>query len=218
MDVSEQVNAVQRTVGSKVLEAGEARVVTLSRSYPTDAADLWDACTNAERLPRWFAPVHGELRLGGTYQVEGNASGTVLTCDPPHTFTATWEFAGGISWIELTIVDEGPERARIQLDHIALVDDHMWPQYGPGAVGIGWDLALLGLAIHLETGQAVPAEFKEEEWATTGAGRDYIRAAGEGWYAAQVDSGEDTAVARRAADNSIGFFRGDPPSHTTSTE
>jgi uncharacterized protein YndB with AHSA1/START domain len=213
MDVDHHVNAVQRTVGNRTIAAGQARVVTLRRSYPTDAADLWDACTNAERLPRWFAPVHGDLRLGGAYQVEGNASGTVLTCDPPRTFTATWEFGGGVSWIELQIFDEGAGQARMQVDHIALVGDDMWPQYGPGAVGLGWDLALLGLAIHLETGQAVPAEFKEEEWATTGAGRDYIRDAGEGWYGAAVASGEDPEVARRAADNTIAFYRGDPPPH-----
>lgn len=211
MDVSHHVNAVARTVGGRTLEAGEAHVVTLSRSYPTDVEDLWDACTNPERLPRWFAPVRGDLQLGGTYQVEGNASGTVLTCDPPKTFTATWEFGGGVSWIELQIIAEGPEQARMQLDHIALVDDDMWPQYGPGAVGVGWDLALLGLAIHLETGRPVPQEFKEEEWATTGDGREYIRAAGEGWYAAHTASGESAEVARRAADNTIAFYRGDPP-------
>lgn len=211
MDVSQHVNAVQRTVGTRTLEAGEAHVVTLGRSYPTDAADLWDACTNTERLPRWFAPVHGDLQLGGRYQVEGNASGTVLTCDPPRTFTATWEFGGGVSWIELRIVDDGPDAARLQLDHIALVGDEMWPQYGPGAVGIGWDLALLGLAIHLDTGAAVPEEFKEEHWATTGAGRDYIRDAGEGWFLAQVAAGEDAGTARRSADNTIAFYRGDPP-------
>ncbi|CAN5455365.1 SRPBCC family protein [soil metagenome] len=211
MDTSAHVNTVRRNVGTKTIEAGEAHVVTLSRSYPTDAADLWDACTNAERLPRWFAPVHGELRLGGTYQVEGNASGTVLTCDPPRSFTATWEFGGGVSWIELQITDEGPEGARMTLDHIATVGDEMWPRYGPGAVGVGWDLSLLGLAIYLETGAPVPAEFKEDEWATTGAGRDFIRDAGEGWYAAQLDSGEDAAAARRAADNTIAFYRGEAP-------
>ena len=211
MDLSDQVNAVQRTVGNRTLDAGEARVVTLSRCYPTDAADLWDACTNAERLPRWFAPVHGDLRLDGRYQVEGNASGTILTCDPPRSFTATWEFGGRVSWIELTITAEGSDNARMQLDHIALMDDDMWPQYGPGAVGIGWDLALLGLAIHLVSGAAVPDEFREEEWSTTGEGRDYIRGAGEGWYVAQLASGEDEGVARRSADNSIAFFRGDPP-------
>ena len=211
MNVSHHVNAVKRTVGGRTLDAGEAHVVTLSRSYATDAADLWDACTNAERLPRWFAPVHGDLSLGGKYRVEGNASGTILTCDPPRTFTATWEFGGGVSWIELRIVEEGPEQSRMQLDHISLVGDEMWPQYGPGAVGLGWDLALLGLAIHLETGESVSEEFKEEQWATTGAGREYISDAGEGWYAAQVASGEDAAVARRAADNTIAFYRGDPP-------
>ena len=211
MDVSTQVNTVRRTVGTRTIEAGEARVVTLSRTYPTDAADLWEACTSAQRLPRWFAPVHGELKPGGKYQVEGNASGTVLTCEPPRTFTATWEFGGGISWIELVITSEGADSARITLDHIALVGDEMWPQYGPGAVGIGWDLALLGLAIHLDTGEPVPAEYKEDEWATTGAGREYIRDAGEGWFAAQVASGEDAAVARVAADNTIAFYRGEVP-------
>lgn len=211
MDVSAQVTTVRRTVGTRTIEAGEARVVTLSRSYPTDAADLWEACTTAERLPRWFAPVHGELRQGGQYQVEGNASGTVLTCEPPRTFTATWEFGGGVSWIELEVISEGPETARMTLDHIALVGDEMWPQYGPGAVGVGWDLALLGLAIHLDTGESVPAEFKEDQWATTGPGREYIGDAGEGWYAAQVASGEDAAVARTAADNTIAFYRGEAP-------
>ena len=43
IDVNHQINAVRRTVGTRVLEAGEARVVTVSQSYPTDAADLWDA-------------------------------------------------------------------------------------------------------------------------------------------------------------------------------
>lgn len=210
MDVSHHVNAVQRQVGNRTLEVGEANVVTLTRSYPTDATDLWDACTNAERLPRWFAAVEGDLRLGGRYQVQGNASGTVLTCDPPRSFTATWEFGGGTSWIELRIVAEGAEQSRLQLDHIAVVGDEMWPRYGPGAVGLGWDLGLLGLAIHLETGQPVPDEFKEEHWSTTGDGRSFIAEAGESWYAAHVASGEPAEQARRAADNTIAFYRGDP--------
>jgi len=43
IDVDKQINAVRRTVGGRTLEAGEARVVTISQSYATDAADLWDA-------------------------------------------------------------------------------------------------------------------------------------------------------------------------------
>ncbi|CAN5468217.1 SRPBCC family protein [soil metagenome] len=210
MDVTQHVNAVRRTVGTRTIEAGEAHVVTLTRTYPTDVADLWDACTNAERLPRWFAPVTGDLELGGSYQVEGNASGTVLTCDPPRSFTATWEFGGGISWIELQVAADGEGGARMQLDHIAMVDDDMWPQYGPGAVGVGWDLGLLGLALHLETGASVTADYGEQ-WSMSSEGRDFAGQAGEGWYAAQVASGEAADVARRAADNTIAFYRGDPP-------
>ena len=65
--------------------------VSLSRSYPTSVEDLWEACTTAERLARWFSPVHGDLRLGGRYQVEGNAGGTVEQCDPPRSFRLSWE-------------------------------------------------------------------------------------------------------------------------------
>ena len=46
IDVTQQINTVRRTVGTRTLDAGEARVVTISQSYDTDAADLWDACTN----------------------------------------------------------------------------------------------------------------------------------------------------------------------------
>jgi uncharacterized protein YndB with AHSA1/START domain len=210
MDVTHHVNAVRRTVGTRTLEAGEAHVVTLTRTYPTDVTDLWDACTSTERLPRWFAPVAGDLKLGGRYQIEGNASGTVLTCDPPRSFTATWEFGGGISWIELQVTADGEGGARMQLDHIAMVDDDMWPQYGPGAVGVGWDLGLLGLALHLETGASVTADYGEQ-WSMSAEGKDFAGQAGEGWYAAQVASGEAADVARRAADNTIAFYRGDLP-------
>ena len=139
MNVNHQINAVRRTVGPRVLEAGEARVVTISQSYDTDAADLWDACTNIERIPRWFLPITGDLKVGGSYQLEGHASGTILTCDPPRDFTATWEYGGDVSWIEVSISSEGPDQARLELEHIAHVDDDTWRQFGPGAVGIGWD-------------------------------------------------------------------------------
>jgi hypothetical protein len=39
--------------------------------YPASQSDLWDAVTNADRIPRWFLPVSGDLRLGGHYQLEG---------------------------------------------------------------------------------------------------------------------------------------------------
>ena len=34
IDINEHISAVARTVGTRTLEAGEARVVTVARSYP----------------------------------------------------------------------------------------------------------------------------------------------------------------------------------------
>jgi uncharacterized protein YndB with AHSA1/START domain len=208
IDVQHQVNSVRRTVGNRTLEAGEARVITISQSYPTDADDLWDACTSADRLRRWFMPVSGDLTVGGTYQLERNAGGTIQTCEPPRRFTATWEYGGNVSWIELRIIEEGDDRARMELDHIAHVDDDMWPQFGPGAVGLGWDLALVGLAIHTATKAAIPPDF-ENQWVPSEDGKRFIRLAGEEWYRAQVTWGDDPAVARSAADNTIAAYLGE---------
>ena len=94
IDVTEQINAIRRKVGGQVLQVGQVRVVTVSRSYPAELADVWDACTNPERIPRWFLPVRGELKEGGRYELEGNAGGTITHCDPPHGFDATWEMGG----------------------------------------------------------------------------------------------------------------------------
>ena len=82
-DVTHRISAVARTVGTRTLEAGEARVVTVARSYPDPVEDVWDACTTPERITRWLMPISGELRLGGRYQLQGNAGGVVERGDPP---------------------------------------------------------------------------------------------------------------------------------------
>jgi uncharacterized protein YndB with AHSA1/START domain len=197
-DATYQINAVRRTVGSRTLEAGAAHTTTISQVYDATVDDVWDACTNPERIPRWFLPVSGELRLGGRYQLEGNAGGTIETCDPPHGFTATWEFGGGISWIEVRITAEPDERTRFELEHIAQVGDDIWAQFGPGAVGVGWDLSVLGLATHLATGEANDAaEFAA--WTASPDGVAFVAACSERWADADIAAGTDAASARAAA-------------------
>ena len=80
-----------------------ARVVVATRTYDTDADDLWDALTSPERIPRWFLPVEGDLKLGGRYQLKGNAGGTITRCEPPQALDVTWEFGGGMSWVTLRL-------------------------------------------------------------------------------------------------------------------
>ena len=128
IDAVEQINAVSRHVGSRVFGPGEARVATIGQTYDADVEDVWDACTDPERLPRWFLPVTGELVVGGRYQLEGNAGGTVERCDPPKGFAATWEFNGVVSWIEVRISPDAGGGTRMELEHVAHVDDDLWAQ------------------------------------------------------------------------------------------
>ena len=210
VEVVHQVNEVSRRVGTKVLEAGEARVMTISQAYDTEPDDLWDACTNPERIPRWFLPVSGELKVGGRYRLEGNAEGTVERCDPPKSFFATWEFAGDVSWIDVRIVPETGGGARLELEHVAHVSDELWAQYGPGAVGIGWDMGLLGLARHLSGLPSLdPAD--AVAWQQTDEAREFMRRSSERWYEANIAGGTDEPLARAAADRCTAAYTAAPP-------
>jgi uncharacterized protein YndB with AHSA1/START domain len=205
IDVDHQINSAQRQVGSRLLEAGEARTVTIVRSYDADIDDVWDACTNPERIPRWFLPVSGELRLHGRYQLEGNAGGVIERCDPPRGFAATWEYGGDISWIEVRLAGESGGRTRFELEHIARVDDERWAEFGPGAVGVGWDLGLMGLSLHLDSGEAVdPAEVAA--WSASDDGKRFVTLSSRAWGDASIAAGTDRAAAEAARDRTTAAY------------
>ena len=208
IDVDHQINAVKRTLGTRTIDTGEAHVITISQSYDTDQDDLWDAVTNIARIPRWFLPISGDLTVGGAYQLEGQAGGTILTCDPPKNFTATWEYGGNVSWIDVSVSSDGPDRARLVLEHITDVDDAIWREFGPGGVGMGWDSMLLGLALHLATGESVDPSFGQQ-WLGTEDGRRFLALSGEQWYAANVALGVDRAAARALADRCLKAYLGE---------
>jgi uncharacterized protein YndB with AHSA1/START domain len=188
------VNGVERRIGAR----DDARTLTISRVYDTGIEELWDACTNPERIPRWFLPVSGALEVGGRYALEGIACGTIERCDPPRSFFATWEYGGMVSWIELTLTPEDDGRTRFALEHIAHVDDDMWAQFGPGAVGIGWDLGLIGLTAHLATGADRPPLEEALAWQTSAAGREFVSAISAEWADASIAFGTDPGEARAA--------------------
>lgn len=206
IDIDEHITASDRSVGTRTLEAGEARVVTIGRSFAADVDDLWDACTNPERIPRWFLPVSGDLRVGGTYQLEGNAGGTIERCDPPTSFAATWEYGDEVSWIAVHLAPEG-DGTRLTLEHIAHVDDERWDQFGPGAVGVGWDLGLIGLVLHLRSGEPVDAA-EVMAWSASEEGRTLMARASDRWRAASVAAGTDPDAARAAAERTTAFYTG----------
>jgi uncharacterized protein YndB with AHSA1/START domain len=210
IDVKHQINEVRREVGTKVLEAGEARVVTISQSYHGSLDDVWDACTNPERIPRWFLPVSGDLRLGGRYQLEGNAGGTIERCDPPNGFAATWEFGDQVSWIEVRLAEQPDGRIRFELEHIAHVTDELWAQFGPGAVGVGWDLALTGLARHMSGDETLDPQ-QGAAWVGSDEGREFIALSSERWCQASITAGTPVTEANAAAERTAAFYTGSEP-------
>ena len=182
-------------------------VQRVSRVYRTDVDDLWDAVTNPERLPRFFAPVEGDFRLGGRYQVQGNAGGTIEKCEPPHLFEVTWEFGEGKSWVLVTIEAAGANSAKLTLEHRGEVPDEFWTLYGPGATGVGWDLSFFGLAAYLEKGEE--PGLQGDGMVCDGRGEGVHRRSSARWADVAIAAGvpEDQARASEAA--TAAFFKGE---------
>lgn len=207
-DIAAQINAVQRSLTAGTVDAGEATVLVMTQTYPTDPDDLWDAVTNGERIPRWLMPISGDLRLGGTYQLEGNAGGTILRCDPPSHLGLTWESGGQVSWVEVTLTPAEEGGTTLELRHTAQVPPEWWAQFGPGAVGIGWDSMLLGLALHVGGG-SLGDGVDPAQWVASDEGKAFFALSSERWRAANVGFGASPAAAQEAADRILAMYSGE---------
>ena len=119
---------------------GKPAARSLTRLYDTSVDDLWDALTSGERIARWFLPVEGVLQFGREISAQGQRR------RDDHGLRAAQPFRGDMGiWRRGQLDRRQPcgrsaGQARLTLEHIAVIEDH-WDQFGPGAVGIGWDLA-----------------------------------------------------------------------------
>ena len=206
IDVTQHIGSSNREVASRNYDGKPARVVAVSRRYDTGPADLWEALTSAERIPRWFAPITGDLKLGGRYQIQGNAGGQILGCEPPRHLKITWEYGGDTSYVEVRIAKDGAG-SRLTLEHAMHGGQDHWNQFGPGATGVGWDLALLGLSLHAATGSAKTAE-EGMAWMMSENGKSFVRESSEAWGRAYVASGADAATAAAATSRTTAAYTG----------
>jgi uncharacterized protein YndB with AHSA1/START domain len=211
IDIVREIESVQREVGEARLRAGEGRSVRLRRDYDAPIEDVWDALTNPERIGRWFLPISGDYRVGGRYQFEGNAGGEIVACERPNRLKVTWVYGeptsdADISELEVRLspVDDGT--TRFELEHAAVTPEDRWEEYGPGAVGIGWEQGLLGLAIHLGGGSVDDPV----AWQLSAEGREFATRSSEAWGEANRAAGTDPAVVARGVANSTAFYAPDP--------
>ncbi len=207
IDVLRYIGAVTREVHMREHQGRPARIVIVTCAYDAAMEDVWDAITNPERIPRWFLPVTGDLRLGGRYQLEGNAGGEITACDPPRNFEVTWEFGGQIGWVNVQLSALSDGGTRLRLEHIAHVPDEFWAQYGPGAVGVGWDMVMLGLGRHLETRQTADRN-EAAEWPLTDAGKQFVSRSSDDWCRASISAGTPEPAAREAAARTTAAYTG----------
>lgn len=209
-DIADQIGAIKRSVRAGEKDGRPLRTVVAERTYRGELEDVWDAITTADRIPRWLAPITGDLRLGGRYQIEGNAGGEITDCEPPTRLKVTWEYQGDVTWVEATLatVDDG---VHLVVEHSA----HPNPEweamgFGPGAVGVGWDLMLLGLALHLESDGDLLAHPAADPaaWFKTSEAKTFITGSGNGWGEADLASGTSSDEARAAAAKTIQAYTG----------
>ena len=141
----------ERTLGTKLIAAGEARTAVLRRTYPASVEDLWAAITDPARLRSWFTAPRGELRLGGTYALEGSGHGRILRCDAPRMLRVSWSSGPGHpDEVEVRLAKADAGGTVLELEHATVattapdgVSDVIL------GVGVGWELAMTWLDRHV---------------------------------------------------------------------
>lgn len=206
MDITQFLQSTSRELASGIKDGEPVKILKASRTYATDQESLWNLVTNPEKLQQWFLPLEGDLKVGGRFQFQGNAGGEILACKKPDFVHVTWEMQGQPSWVELhfTAAEGG---TTLVLQHTASVPKEFWDTYGPGAVGIGWELGLLGLDMIVITGETMKDEDKHT-WPGTPEGKEFVKASSEGWAQASIADGTPPAAANEARDQVFKFYTG----------
>jgi uncharacterized protein YndB with AHSA1/START domain len=127
------------TLLGTLTRTGDTAEVTFERVYATDAADLWQAVTDPDRLARWFAPVDGDLELGGRFTIHFDDNDVpncrLASCDAPHGYAWEWPHAIHTSLVTVAL-EPALEGTRLRLTHTRL------PVSSAPGYAAGWDVYL----------------------------------------------------------------------------
>jgi len=153
------------TLLGTITGAGDDVEATFERVYDTDAADLWAAVTEPDRLARWFAPVEGALHAGGRFTIHFDDDAVpdcrVTSCEAPNSFAWEWPHATHTSLVTV-VVEPVAEGARLHLTHTRLAAS------SAAGYAAGWDVYLRRL-VELLAGREVPNTWAED-WSSAHGG------------------------------------------------
>jgi uncharacterized protein YndB with AHSA1/START domain len=124
------------------------KVLLIRRRYAAAADDVWDAITDPDRIRRWFLPLSGDLREGGRFSLEGNASGTILRCAKPSEIAVTWESPVGASNVVVRLIPDGDDTV-LELEHSPVPAEIVTNVGETWGLGAGWELGLMSLGLYL---------------------------------------------------------------------
>ena len=148
------------TIGTmRALDATRG-AVRVEDVYATDIDDLWDACTDPERLARWIAKVSGDLRLGGSIHAVFTSTWTgparVEACERPHHLLLTMEpGTDDESELEAWLTPDGAS-TRLVVEERGLPRDKLYFH------GAGWQAHLEDLGRALEGRAATDRTWSEQ--------------------------------------------------------
>jgi uncharacterized protein YndB with AHSA1/START domain len=135
-----------------VYPAETPRRVLLRRRFASPIEELWSACSEPERLARWFGKVSGELQVGGDLTIdlgmEHGVASRILHCEPPHRIVITWAYGGEppqdpADEAELRLTADGTATL-LELEHRSM-NESDWL----AGVGAGWEATLIQLGVYL---------------------------------------------------------------------
>ncbi|HEY8588428.1 MAG TPA: SRPBCC family protein [Naasia sp.] len=192
------LTAVQRSMGTREIPAGPARTAVLRRRYEAPIADVWKAITTPDRVDRFLLPLSGDLRAGGSFELQGNAGGEILVCDPPRLLRLEWTPLDGRGYsdqVEVRLTPDGSDATWLELEHASIADVFRNdPDTGCYGVGTGWEAPMHYLGEYLRG--ALPDK-PGVEWYVFDEAEELRLATyrGREWAKVEAEHAEGTATA-----------------------
>jgi uncharacterized protein YndB with AHSA1/START domain len=125
MTSTSNLSETRHSLYRREIGAGEARVAVFTRIFDAAIEDVWEACTDPVRLSRWYAPVEGDLRLGGEFIQGDFGPGKVVRCEAPRLLTVA--LGGGDpspDEIELRLSEDADGLTLLTFEHATTIDTH----------------------------------------------------------------------------------------------